>query len=406
MLDITFVRAQFPGLKMAEAQGAAFFENAGGSFPCQQVIDRLTRFYETRKTQPYWYFEPSKLGGEEMDEARTRLAALMGVAPEEVHFGPSTSQNTYVLSQALRDSFRPGDAIIVTNQDHEANTGVWRRLEAAGFEIREWRMDPDTGHLDPGALANLLDGHVRLVAFPHCSNVIAEINDVHAICGMIRAAGAISCVDGVSYAPHGLPDVGALGPDIYLFSAYKVYGPHQGVMVMRRATNEALPNQGHYFNASKPTARFTPAGPDHAQIAALAGVADYLEEMAAHHGGAGKTKTKQGALAHDLMRAHETRLMQPLLDYLGQKNSVRLLGPAQAEARAPTLAVDIGRPADPVAKALNARGIWLGGDHFYSVRALEGVGVDPNSGVLRMSYVHYTTAAEIDKLIAALDEVL
>ena len=206
-----------------------------------------------------------------MDEARRRLAALMGVETDEVSFGPSTTQNTYVLAQAFGQMLKPGDAIIVTNQDHEANSGPWRRLEDRGIEIREWTLDADTGHLPLDGLKNLLDEKVKLVCFPHCSNVVAEINPVTEISRLARAAGAWTCVDGVSYAPHGIPNVGALGPDIYLFSSYKTYGPHQGVMTIRRALAEALPNQGHFFNAGTIYKRLTPAGPDHAQIAACAG---------------------------------------------------------------------------------------------------------------------------------------
>jgi selenocysteine lyase/cysteine desulfurase len=185
-----------------------------------------------------------------MDEARARMAALLGVATEELHLGPSTSANTYVLAQAFRGLLAPGDAVVVTNQDHEANSGVWRRLAETGIEVREWRVDPATGALDAAGLARLLDGRVRLVSFPHCSNVLGQVNPVAEIAALAHGAGAAVCVDGVSYAPHGFPDVGALGADIYLFSAYKTYGPHQGVMVVRRDLAERLPNQGHYFNAT------------------------------------------------------------------------------------------------------------------------------------------------------------
>ena len=147
-LDIDFVRAQFPAFSEPSLNGQAFFENAGGSYTCKPVIDRLNRFYTQRKVQPYAPYEASRLGGEEMDEARMRLAAIMGVDTDELSFGPSTTQNTYVLAQAFRQWMRQGDAIVVTNQDHEANTGPWRRLTKEGVEIREWRIDPETGHLD------------------------------------------------------------------------------------------------------------------------------------------------------------------------------------------------------------------------------------------------------------------
>ncbi len=404
-LDLDFVRGQFPAFAEAPLQGQAFFENAGGSYTCAPVIDRLTRFYRQRKVQPYAPYAASTLGGAEMDEARARLAAMMGVDADELSFGPSTTQNTYVLARAFAQWMRPGDAIVVTNQDHEANTGPWRRLADEGFEIREWQIDPDSGHLDPADLEELLDDRVRLVCFPHCSNVVGEVNPVVEITALAHAAGAFVCVDGVSYAPHGLPNVGAMGPDIYLFSAYKTYGPHQGIMTIRRELGMHLPNQGHYFNESSLYKRFTPAGPDHAQVAASAGMADYIDELADHHGLHGDAATRAAGV-HDLMRAHEEVLLTPLLDYLKSRNSVRLLGPDVAQGRAPTVAVRLDRPGEEVARDLAAHDIMAGGGDFYAVRALRAMGVDPLHGVLRLSFVHYTSRAEIDQLLTALDDVL
>ena len=405
-LDIDFVRAQFPAFAQPALEGQAFFENAGGSYPCRFVNERLARFYRERKVQPYMAYDASRLGGEEMDEARARLAAMLGVETDEVSFGPSTTQNTYVLAQAFGQWLKPRDAIIVTNQDHEANTGPWRRLADRGIEVREWKIDRETGHLPIEGLKALLDERVKLVCFPHASNVVAEINPVAEIVALAHAAGAKACVDGVAYAPHGFPNVGALGADIYLFSAYKTYGPHQGVMVIRRALGEQLPNQGHYFNGDSLYKRFTPAGPDHAQIAACAGVADYVDALAAHHGKASLAPTARAAFAHDLMRAHETALLQPLLDYLSDKNSVRLLGPRGAAARAPTVAMVVREPGADVAAKLAPMGIMTSGGHFYGVRCLEGQGVDTEHGALRVSFVHYTSKDEVTKLIRALDEVL
>ena len=399
-LDLDFVRRQFPAFSEPALQGQAFFSNAGGSYACGAVIDRLTRFYRERKVQPYSAYEASRLGGEEMDEARTRMAAILGVAEDELSFGPSTTQNTYVLAQAFGEWMSPGEAIVVTNQDHEANSGPWRRLAQRGIEIREWTVDPETGRLDPSKLEDLLDESVRLVCFPHCSNVVGEINPVTEITAIAHAAGAFVCVDGVSYAPHGFVDVGTLGCDVYLFSAYKTYGPHQGLMVMRRSLGDMLPNQGHWFNAESLYKKFTPAGPDHAQVAACAGMADYMDALASHHGVEGPQAV------HDLMRAHEVALLAPLLDWAQARNDVRLIGPADAESRAPTVAIDLGRAAEPVAVGLMKHGIMAEGGDFYAGRPLEAVGVDLDKGVLRLSFVHYTSPDEVTKLIDALHKVI
>ena len=405
-LDIDFIRSQFPAFDVAALQGQSFFENAGGSYTCAQVQNRLSRFYKERKVQPYAPYEASRLGGAEMDEAQIRLATMLGVDADELSFGPSTSQNTYVLSQAVSQWLEPGQSIVVTNQDHEANSGSWRRLADRGIEIKEWQIDPETGILDPSDLANLLDDGVRMVCFPHCSNVVGAINDVAQITTMIRNAGAYSCVDGVSYAPHGFPNVNELGADIYLFSAYKTYGPHQGLMVIRRELGMSLPNQGHYFNAGTLHKRFTPAGPDHAQVAACAGMADYVDAVYAHHYKPKASPAVRASHVHDLFRDHEKLLTQPILDYLSAKNSVQLVGPASAESRAPTIALKLQISGEEAAKKLVPFGVMAGGGDFYAVRPLAAMGISPEHGVLRLSFVHYTAQEDIDRLLNGLDHVL
>ena len=338
-----------------------------------------------------------------MDEARVGLARYLGVKEHEVSFGPSTSQNTYVLTQAFGEWLVPGNAIIVTNQDHEANTGAWRRLSNRGVLVKEWKVNKETGELNLEDLVNLLDDNVKLVCFPHCSNIVAHINPVKEIISLVHSAGAYVCVDGVSYAPHGLPNINEIGADIYLFSSYKTYGPHQGIMVIKEALAELLPNQGHYFNEKFLTKKFTPAGPDHAQIAACAGIIEYFDALASHHGLA-LSDTPSGV--HKLFRNYEQKILQPLLDYVDAKNSIRLLGPSDASKRAPTVALDLGVNSFEVAKKLSELNVLAGGDDFYAVRLLEALGVDMDHGALRLSFVHYTKEEEVKAVIQALDEVL
>ena len=405
-LDLEFIRQQFPAFDVPALEEQSFFENAGGSYTCSQVQDRLFRFYRERKVQPYAPYEASRLGGEEMDEARMRLAAMLGVETDELSFGPSTTQNTYVLSQAVAQWLEPGQSIIVTNQDHEANSGPWRRLAERGIIVKEWCIDPETGLLDIQDLKSLLGDDVRMVCFPHCSNVVAAVNPVAEITALVRAAGAYSCVDGVSYAPHGFPNVDSLGADIYLFSAYKTYGPHQGIMVIRQDLGMSLPNQGHYFNSDSLYKRFTPAGPDHAQVAACAGMADYVDEVYAHHFDAEAAPAVRCAQVHDLFRAHEVQLTQPILDYLLAKNSAQLIGPTSAQDRAPTIAVKLQIPGEEAAKKLAPFGVMAGGGDFYAVRPLAAMNISPEHGVLRLSFVHYTGPKDVDRLLSALDHVL
>ncbi|MDG1988401.1 MAG: aminotransferase class V-fold PLP-dependent enzyme [Halieaceae bacterium] len=405
-LDVNFVRSQFPAFSSSDLKSQCFFENAGGSYASRQVIDKLMQFYTHHKVQPYSPFSAAETAGMAMDKSLELISAMLNVASSTIHFGPSTSQNSYILAQALRDSNPVRKTIIVTNQDHEANTGVWRRLEKSGFVIREWQVNPETGALSTDDLNTLLDDTVNLVAFPHCSNIVAYENPVVEICRLVKNSGARSCVDGVSFAPHCFPDLSELGADIYLFSSYKTYGPHLGVMYISEEYNELLSNQGHFFNAQDLSKRLTPAGPDHAQIAAAAGMADYIEAVYDHHSDESASLADKAKLVGQMQRAHEKSLLEPLLDYLSQSQKVRILGSANASERLPTVALDLEKPAEPIAKSLAEYEIMASGGDFYAIRLLEALGVKHNNGVLRLSFVHYTNREEIDRLMYALDRVL
>ena len=372
-LDLDFVRSQFPAFREPSLAGFAHFENAGGSYACGQTIDWLDRYYRQTKVQPYYAFAASAKAGEQMDASRERMAAWLNVGKDEIHFGPSTSQNTFVLAQALRRYLKPGDEIIVTNQDHEANVGAYNRLAEDGFTVREWKVDPKTADLNRKDLEALLGPRTKLVAFTHCSNVVGSINAVREFADLAHRAGAWAFVDGVAFSPHGMPDLRELGVDAYYFSLYKVYGPHLGTLFLRREVNAALPNQGHFFNDGKPGARFTPAGPDHAQIAAVNGVMDYMDAVADRHGMKGKAAPARAAAVRDLFRAHETELLQPLLDFLSKHPKIRLIGRTRAAERAPTVAFTVeGKSSSEVAGLLAESKLGVGVGKFLRLSPDQG----------------------------------
>ncbi len=405
--DTAFARSQFPAFSEPSLEGWAFFENAGGSYTCRQVIDRLTTFYTRTKVQPYQPYPASEAAGAAMDETYVRMAGYLGTGTDEVHLGPSTSQNTYVLERALRSLWSDGDEIVVSNQDHEANAGVWRHLADTGIVVKEWRIDPLTGALDPGDLDGLLTDRTRMVAFPHCSNVVAAINPVAEISARAHAAGAITVVDGVAWAPHGLPDVTALGADVYFFSLYKTWGPHLGLMTVRRELLDEMSNQGHFFNAGVRRKKLLPAGPDHAQIAAASGVCDYLDTLYDHHFDQPAEPAERGRRLGSLFRAHETLLLARLLDWLRDRDDVRIVGPDDPDRRAPTVSLlPLAKDLREVHRVLTEHRLMTGFGHFYGVRPLEGMNVAIDPGVLRLSFLHYTTESEIDQLIRGLEAAL
>ncbi len=408
MLDTTFARQQFPAFSEPSLANSAFFENAGGSYMCRQVIERLNSYYNNTKVQPYHPYPQAQLAGKQMDEAHAAFAKWLNVDTEEVYFGPSTSQNSYVLSNAMYDWLNAGDEIIVTNQDHEANGGAWRRLEKIGIKVIQWSVDPKTGSLDIEQLKTLFTGNTKLLIFPHCSNILGEINPVADICKLAKSHQVRTVVDGVSYAGHGLPDVQQLGADIYMFSLYKVYGTHQGIMVVRSDMAKLLSNQGHYFNGEIREKRLTPAGPDHAQIAAAIGVCEYFESLYQHHFDNADASSQEKARAvQKLLIDAEKKTLAPLLAFLKQHPKVQIIGPESVENRAPTVSIVVdGHSSMALAKALGGKGIMCGAGHFYSLRLIEAMQIDPADGVVRFSLVHYTELADIEKLISELTALI
>jgi len=376
----------------------------------KQVIERLTRYHNQRRVQPYWVFNSSKLAGEEMDESRSRMAALLNVSNSSLHFGPSTSQNTYVLANAFKDLQTDRKVIIVTNQDHEANSGVWRRLKNFGYTVKEWKVRKNTGSLVLDDLIKILDKDVCLVTFPHCSNIIGEINPVEKICELSKENGSYTCVDGVSYVPHSFPNIKKLGCDIYMFSSYKTYGPHLGIMYVNENLNRLLPSQGHYFNSEDPTKTLTPAGPDHAQIASVSGIVDYIETIDKYHfkDNVDVDTFVKAERIGKLQREAEIEILRPLLDFKKNKKEIKILGDIDLsiEKKVPTISIDLNGEVETVVKKLNEKGLMAGPGDFYAVRLLEALGIELPAGVLRLSFVHYTSSEEVFKLIKALDHIL
>lgn len=250
-LDTDFVRSQFPAFQAEESRDWIFFENAGGAYVPATVIDRLKRFFVAHKVQPYGSFALSRIAGEEMDESYRAIAELLHAEIDEVTLGPSTTLNFYVLAQGLRHLLNPGDEIVVTNQDHEANVGVWRRLSEFGAVIREWRIQKEAGELEISDFESLISDRTKLVCCTLCSNVVGTHNDIGTVAELAHEVGALVVADGVSYAPHVIPDIHKLGVDFYGYSTYKTFGTHQGVLWGSRSALQQVKAQGHFFNQSE-----------------------------------------------------------------------------------------------------------------------------------------------------------
>ena len=406
-LDLQFVRAQFPAFSEPSLEGWAFFENAGGSYPCIQAINRLTDFYMKNKVQPYYPYPASIKAGEMMDESYRRMAAYLNVTASEIHFGPSTTQNVYVLAHAMRPMWTEGDEIIVSCQDHEANAGTWRKLANQGIKVVEWHVHRETGLLSLDELEDLFSDRTKLVAFPHCSNVIGHINPVKEISQRAHKYGALSVVDGVGYAPHGFPDIKELEADIYLFSLYKTFGPHLGLMYVNKALIGKMENQSHFFKEGITRSMLTPAGPDHAQIGAASGILDYFDAIYEHHFNQEANASQRNNALNTMFREHEKALLEHLLEFLRSRDDIQIVGPDHATGRLPIVSIiPRHKSIAEVYASLAEQKLMLGTGDFYAVRPLMDMDIPREPGVMRISFVHYTSMEEINQLIAGLKNAL
>lgn len=399
-LDVAFARGHFPQL----ANGWAFLENAGGSYVPASVIARTARYMAEVQVQPNYGFAASREATARMAAGKAVVANFLNAEPGEVVLGPSTTLNIYVLAQALRPSLEAGDEIIVTNQDHEANSGAWRRLAEFGVVVREWRADPLTGELSLERLDPLLSTRTRLIAMPHCSNVVGTVNDVAAVALIARRYGALLAVDGVSYAPHRLPDVKALDVDFYYFSLYKTFGPHVGAMYVRASLFPLLTPQNHIF-IKTPPATLNPGGQPHEFSAALVGIGDYVEHLDDHHFALPANHPRSRlARVYELFAAHEDRLANRLLDGLGARDDIRMIGKSRAAGdRAPTISFAVAdRPAAEVASHFFAHRVALGHGDFYALRLVTALGLAAQGGVVRASLAHYNDDEDVERFLAAL----
>ncbi len=402
-LDLKFVRSQFPAFSEPELKGWAFFENAGGSYPCRQVVDKLTRFYMKNKVQPGYPFPVSLKAQDLMLESYRRMAAYLNVEESEVHFGPSTTQNVYVLAHAMRPMWEEGDEIVVSCQDHEANAGAWRRLADRGIRVVEWHVHPETGLLHIDQLKKLCTERTKMVAYPHCSNVIGYINPVKEITQIAHEHGALSVVDAVGWAPHGFPDLKDLDTDIYMFSLYKTFGPHLGLMHVKGELIGRMENQSHFFKEGITRSMITPAGPDHAQIASASGILDYFDAVYEHHFDLEASSAERNRALNRLFRDHERALLDRLLEFLRSRDDLKILGTDHVEDRAPIVSII---PTDKNIKKVYAdligHKLMLGLGDFYAVRPLMDMDIPLQPGVIRMSLIHYTSREEVDQLIEGL----
>ena len=408
-LDIDFVKAQFPAFKDPLSSKWSFFENAGGSYVPHNAIKHLNNFMTSTRVQPYAEFDISAIAGNNMDKATELFAEMINARKDEIIIGASTTMNMYVLSNAMKHFIKPGDEVIVTNQDHEANIGAWRRLESYGAVIKEWKINTENAELEIEDLKALLTNKTKIVAVTHCSNIVGSINNLQSIAKLVHEYNAFLVGDGVSYAPHGLPNVKDLDVDFYTFSLYKTYGPHLGLLYGKKEILNQLPNQNHEFLEGDVPYTLNPGGPNHEELSCLVGIYEYFNNLYNHHfPDENNTLRKKIEKINELISNHEEQIANPLLEYLNSRNDIKLIGKKKIENknRAPTIAFTfLNQSSKKISNQLVKNGIATRNDNFYAWRCLKALGIDVDDGVVRTSMVHYNTHEDVEKLISVLKKI-
>ncbi len=404
-IDQTFVHSHFPGLK----SDWVFFDNAGGSQTLQGAIDKITEFLTHRDVQIGGSYDVSLAAAEALMDGRKAIQTLVNAArPEETVFGHSTTALVQILANAMRSQFEPGDEIIISIADHESNIGPWDRLREFGVVVKFWPVDKATYKLRLEDLDALMTERTKLVCVHHVSNILGQVNPIAEYARFVHDRGAKICVDAVAYAPHRAIDVQAWDVDYYVFSLYKCYGPHVAVMYGKYDLLAELDGQYHYFyGKDKVPGKLEPGNPNYELAFSAVGIVDYLVALGEHCGATG-TRRQKIEHAFTAIARQEDALTDRLLAYLNGRNDIRVIGQTANEAskRVPTIAFKIdGQDSGAVAKAMDAYGIAIRFGDFHTRRLVEDLGEAGDSGVIRVSMVHYNTLEQVDRLCAAMTEI-
>jgi len=405
-LDLNAIRAEFPAL----AGDTVFLDNAGGSQVLARVADRVRDYLLTSSVQLGASYAASQLAGEKVLAARRAVAELVNAAhDDEVVMGGATTALMFMLTQALMASVQPGDEIIVTETDHEANIGGWMRLQQAGAVIKVWHVDRGSLALELHDLEPLLGPRTKWLAMTWASNILGTVNPVADVARRVHAVGGRVCVDAVAYAPHRLVDVQASGADVVVFSFYKVFGPHYAVMWVERGLLLSLPSLNHYFIGPEVVPyKLQPGNVNYELSYGCIGIHEYLCDIGTVLIAEGSARQRMQA-AFDAFEAHENALAERLLQWLRTKKSVRVIGrpAADDDRRVPTISfVVAGAPSEAIVRHVDQHGIGIRFGDFYAKRLIEALGLQAQGGVVRVSIAHYNTQGEIDRLIRHLDEVI
>jgi cysteine desulfurase family protein (TIGR01976 family) len=402
-LDISAVRSRFPALcRTEEGRPVAYLDGPGGTQAPAGVIEAMAGRLRVGTSNIGGAFGASREADAVVAGAREAVADLLGGHPEEVAFGQNMTSLTFAVSRALARSWGPGDEVVVTRLDHDANVAPWRLAAAdRGAAVRLVDFDPADGTLDLAHLERVLGPNTRLLAVTAASNALGTVPPVRRAADLAHAAGALVYVDAVHYAPHRLVDVAALGADFLACSAYKFFGPHTGVLWGREALLEALEAYKVVPAPDSGPGKWETGTQSFESMAGVAAAVDYLASL-----GAGGIRRERLAAAYAAIGNHEEALAGRFLAGVADLPNVRLYGlaePARLGERTATFALEVaGLSPEEASRRLGDLGLHTWSGDYYAVGVMEHLGVAARGGLLRIGFVHYNTAEEVDRALEAL----
>jgi cysteine desulfurase family protein (TIGR01976 family) len=411
VLDLAWIRAQFPALSQeAGGKPVVFLDGPGGTQVPQRTIDAIAHHLATSNSNLHGAFATSERTDALLHRAREAVADFLGCDWDEVAFGSNMTTLTYTISRAIGRELQPGDEIVVTSLDHDANVTPWQALEERGVTVRMVGFHPDDCTLDMADFAHQITERTKLVAIGYASNAVGTINNVANVVKLARAVGAWVFVDAVHYAPHGPLDVRSLDCDFLVCSAYKFFAPHVGILYGKR---EHLARLRPYKLRPSPNEvpdRWETGTQNFEGLAGLVATIDYLAELGQRASPHVLQRREALLAAMTLIQDYERLLSELLIPSLLQIPGVTLYGikdPAQFTWRTPTLGLRVaGYSPAALAKALGDRGIFAWNGNFYALNLTQRLGVEATGGLLRIGCTHYNTQEEIQRFLQALHELV
>lgn len=406
-LDVAAVRARFPSLaRTLDGQPYAYFDGPGGSQVPQEVADAMTHSLLHANANCGGAFATSIESDAAIEASRLAAADFTGSRPDEIAVGPNATTLQFLLAHAAARTFEPGDEIITTELDHDSNVAQWLRVaEDHGLVVRQARLRPTDGTLDLHHLEGLLSPRTRVVAFTLASNHMGTVTPAADIVGLAHSVGALAWGDGVHYAPHRRLDREAMGLDVLLTSPYKWFGPHLGIAAIRLDLAESWPADRVRPADETPAGhRFETGTQSHEAMAGMTAAVDYLASL-----GSGATRRERLASAYDAIRAHEDALTLRFWDGVEGMDHLRFYGITERDRfdeRVATFSFTVdGAPPSEVAERLARQGLAVWDGNFYALSASVALGLEQHGGAIRVGFLHYTTPAEVDRLVTALGEL-